>query len=70
MKKRAKLLALLRYAMQDLEPEIIYTEKAFNEAVAKYTRDAALIRRELVDGGFADRKSDGSAYWLKESKND
>lgn len=64
---QAKLMAVLHYAMQDLEPGRIYTEAEFNQALSRFTRDASSVRRELVDWGFVDRKVDGSAYWLKEA---
>ena len=69
-RKREKLFAVLRYAMQDLKPGQIYTEAEFNQALARFTRDAASVRRDLVDLGFVERKADGSAYWLKEGDHD
>ena len=70
IKKRAKLLALLKYAKQDLEPGKVYTEAEFNDALARFTRDYASIRRELVEWGLVDREADGSAYWLKDGGDD
>ncbi len=68
--KKAKLLAVLRYAMQDLVPGQVYSEKAFNQALSRFTRDAASVRRYLVDFGYIDREVDGSAYWLMEGEHD
>ncbi len=68
--KKAKLLAVLRYAMQDLVPGQVYSEKDFNQALSRFTRDAASVRRYLVDFGYIDREVDGSAYWLMEGEHD
>lgn len=70
IKKRAKLFALLKYAMQDLEIGRKYTESEFNEALSRFAYDYVLVRRELVDWGFVGREVDGSAYWLKETDHD
>ena len=67
---KAKLMAVLHYAMQDLEAGRIYTEAEFNRALGRFTSDASSVRRELVDWGFVDRKVDGSAYWLREGGDD
>ena len=66
----AKLQAVLKYAGQDLQSGRTYTEREFNEALAPYTRDASSVRRYLVDYGYADRETDGSADWLVEDGDD
>jgi DNA-binding transcriptional ArsR family regulator len=66
----AKLQAVLRYAVQGIEPGRVYTEREFNQALAPYTRDASSVRRYLVDYEYVERKPDGSAYRLRESGDD
>jgi DNA-binding transcriptional ArsR family regulator len=66
----AKLQAVLRYALQGIEPGRVYTEREFNQALAPYTRDASSVRRYLVDYKYVERKPDGSAYRLRESSDD
>lgn len=41
-----------------------YTEISLNALLKPIVNDYAMIRRYLVDYGFLDRKTDGSAYWL------
>ncbi|HUF40244.1 MAG TPA: DUF2087 domain-containing protein [Anaerolineales bacterium] len=66
----AKLQAVLQYALQGIEPGRVYTEPEFNQALAPFTRDPATVRRHLVDYRYVDRKTDGSAYWLREAGDD
>lgn len=68
--RKPKLMAVLKYAMQDLEKGRVYTEAEFNQALARFTRDASSVRRDLVDWGLVERKVDGSAYWLREGEHD
>ena len=48
----------------------MYTEPDLNGVLNKMstTGDPASIRRALVDYGFMERKTDGSAYWLKKEQ--
>jgi hypothetical protein len=66
----AKLQAVLRYALQGIEPGRTYTEREFNQALAPFTRDPSSVRRYLVDYQYVDRKPDGSAYRLREGGDD
>lgn len=66
----AKLQAVLRYALQGIEPGRVYTESEFNQALAPYTRDPSSVRRYLVDYQYVRRRRDGSAYWLEEASHD
>lgn len=64
-KQKMKLYVLLHVASK-LEANRQYSEMDINGAINKLTafRDPATVRRDLVDFGFVQRKSDGSAYWL------
>lgn len=58
-------LVVLREIVKRLEVECIYTEKELNEILKSAYDDYVLIRRNLIEYGFLDRKPDGSQYWLK-----
>lgn len=45
--------------------EKIYTEKEINEILKAVYTDFATLRRYLIDYRYLDRKSDGSAYWVR-----
>jgi hypothetical protein len=66
----AKLQAVLKYALQGVEPGRVYTEREFNQALAPYTRDPSSVRRYLVDYRYVERKADGSEYRQKEGGGD
>lgn len=68
-KEKRKYL-LLCMIVHYIEKDIIYTEKALNELLKPIVSDYAMIRRYLVDYGFIDRKTDGSAYWLVKDPKD
>lgn len=53
-----------------LPSRLVMTEKRVNEALTAAHRfgDYALIRRELVDGGWLERRRDGSAYCRVEQR--
>ncbi|MDO5560982.1 MAG: DUF2087 domain-containing protein [Oscillospiraceae bacterium] len=63
-KLKAKI-AVLRYLAEKFEPDCIYSEKQVNEICDNWHTfsDYYLLRRELVDFGFLDRKRDNSQYW-------
>ena len=63
--KHTKKLAVLEYLTEKFEPGVIYSEQQVNELCNQwYTLgDCFLLRRELVDNGFLNRKSDGTQYW-------
>jgi hypothetical protein len=42
---------------------VIYTEKEVNQIIRRYNEDVAGLRRDLIDRGMLQRKSDGSQYW-------
>ncbi|WP_445491645.1 DUF2087 domain-containing protein [Niallia sp. 03133] len=64
LKEKQKLMVLREIAGR-LNPEKKYTEKELNKALEAIYEDYVLIRRYLIEYGFANRKSDGSSYWLK-----
>jgi hypothetical protein len=70
MHATAKLITILRYGMQALEAGRAYTEKEINQALRKFTRDTASLRRYLVDYGCLAREADGSRYWLAQASGE
>ncbi|MBH1940830.1 DUF2087 domain-containing protein [Mobilitalea sibirica] len=66
-KRRKKILSLM-YIASKFEQGIIYSEKEVNAIIeAHHTfQNKWLLRRELIDKGFLDRKNDGSKYWVTE----
>jgi DNA-binding HxlR family transcriptional regulator len=58
-----KLLVILRFIAARIEAGRRYTEKQFNEQLARFHTDVAALRRYLVDYGFVQRTITGSEYW-------
>jgi biotin operon repressor len=58
-----KLLAILRYVCEHVEPGRRYTEKQINELLARFHADVAALRRYLVDFKFMQRTVEGRQYW-------
>ncbi len=54
---------LLEYLASSFEQELQYTEKQVNDILRRFHVDVAGLRRDLVDAGLLDRKTDGSRYW-------
>lgn len=65
--KRNKKLLVLDYLAQYFEDSRKYTEKEINEILNELHlfNDAPLIRRELFEMKYLDRKLDCSAYWKR-----
>lgn len=63
--KEKKRLAILRHVAKYFDPAATYTEKEVNAILKRFYDDYALLRRYLIDYGFLDRRTDGSAYWVK-----
>ena len=61
--QQKKLLAVLRYVVQEFEPNVRYSEKQVNEVLARFHEDYARLRRELVEFRFMDREGGGGDYW-------
>jgi hypothetical protein len=62
--EKHKLIVLQEIA-KHFEQEKVYTENEVNEILKLIFPDYVLIRRNLVEYGFLDRKLDGSQYWVK-----
>ena len=58
-----KLLVILRYVSDHVEPSRRYTEKQINELLARFHTDVATLRRYLIDFKFMQRTMTGSEYW-------
>ena len=67
-RKRKYRIIVYFFLASKFEQTIKYTEKEVNEILNKYHtfNDSCMLRRELYDMKFLDRKKDGSEYWLKE----
>lgn len=63
--KEKKRLAILRHVAKYFDPAATYSEKEVNAILKRFYDDYVLLRRYLIDYGFMDRKTDGSAYWVK-----
>lgn len=59
----AKLQVILNHLVQAFNVGVIYTEKEVNQIIRRYNEDVAGLRRDLIDRGMLQRKSDGSQYW-------
>lgn len=63
--KEKKRIAILRHLVKNFEVNKKYTEKEVNDILQKFYKDYVILRRSLIEHGFMDRTSDGSAYWVK-----
>jgi hypothetical protein len=61
-----KLQVILDYLLQTFTPGVIYTEKEVNSIIRRFHLDTAGLRRDMIDRGMLQRKSDGSQYWRPE----
>ena len=68
--KRKRQLYALFYLASKFEVNKHYTEKEVNDILNKWHtfEDWALLRRDLYDAGFFNRKSDCSEYRLEENQ--
>jgi hypothetical protein len=58
-----KLQVILDYLLEAFTPGVIYTEKEVNMIIRRFHLDTAGLRRDMIDRGMLQRKSDGSQYW-------
>lgn len=60
------------FLVSKFEQGVIYSEKEVNEILNKYHtfNDSCMLRRELYNMRFFNRKKDGSEYWLEKSQPD
>ena len=63
-------LVVLREIAKRFGAQRIYHEKEVNEILKTVYADYVTLRRQMIEYGFMDRKSDGSEYWLKETDGD
>lgn len=64
-KAKKKQVVIKKIASQ-FEKGKTYTEMEVNGILKPiYPEDFSTLRRNLIELGFMERKSDGSAYWLK-----
>jgi hypothetical protein len=61
--QRKKLEAILRYVVTAFAPGTRYSEKQVNEILARFHKDTASLRRELVGYGLMQREGGGGEYW-------
>ena len=61
-----KLQIILDYILEAFTPGVIYTEKEVNMIIRRFHIDTAGLRRDMIDRGMLQRKSDGSQYWRPE----
>ncbi|WP_047155271.1 DUF2087 domain-containing protein [Aneurinibacillus tyrosinisolvens] len=64
-KKEKRKIAILKHVMKRFEPNKKYTEKEVNSVLKAVYDDYVTLRRYLIDYGFMERTSGGSAYWVK-----
>ena len=62
----SKLQIILDYIVEAFSPGVIYTEKEVNLIIRRFHIDTAGLRRDMIDRGMLERKSDGSQYWRPE----
>lgn len=65
-RKEKRKLAILRQIATRFKPGQNYTEAEVNEVLMTAYTDYVTLRRYLIEYGFLDRQTDGSAYWVKE----
>jgi hypothetical protein len=63
--KEKQRLVILREISNQLKINYVYEEQELNQILKGFYGDYVLLRRNLVDYGFIDRKIDGSSYWVK-----
>lgn len=61
--KAGDRIELLRWvARQAFDEDAVYTERATNDRLSRFTDDVAALRRHLVDAGLLERTRSGSQY--------
>ena len=68
--KRKRQIYALYYLVGKFETGKRYTEKEINEILNKWHtfEDWAMLRRDLYDARFLNRKPDCSEYWLEDNQ--
>ena len=62
-----KLLVILRYVRDHIEPGRDYSEKEVNAVIARFHPDTASLRRAMIDCGLMKREAAGGKYWRAET---
>jgi hypothetical protein len=68
--QRKKLEAILRHVVRVFEPGERYSEKQVNDMLARFHKDTATLRRELVGYGLMVREGGGGEYWRSAAQAD
>lgn len=65
--KAKKKAVIIKKIAGQFEAGKTYTEMDVNGILKQiYPEDFSTLRRSLIETGYLDRKSDGSAYWVPE----
>jgi predicted transcriptional regulator len=64
--QRKKLMVILNYLLDFIEPGKIYNEIQVNEILARFHEDTAFLRRAMIGAKMMERDSNGSRYWRTE----
>lgn len=67
-KRRTERQMILDYLIEFVPRDERLTERQLNDLLGSLHtfRDSPLLRRQLVDAGMLERRTDGSAYWRTE----
>lgn len=68
--RRPLRIPVLARIAERFEQDRVYTEKQVNEIIRESISfgDIELVRRELFENRFINRKRDGSEYWIDSGK--
>ncbi|MCI1965609.1 MAG: DUF2087 domain-containing protein [Oscillospiraceae bacterium] len=64
--KEKKKIVVLKAIAALFKTNREYSEKEINRILERVCGDYVSLRRELIEYGFFDRKTDGSCYWVRE----
>jgi DNA-binding transcriptional ArsR family regulator len=65
---RKKRLVILKWLVEQFEPEVNYPERTLNEIIQRHHPDSATLRREMI--GYRLMQRENSIYWrLSEAMN-
>ena len=61
--KHKKRMVILRYILEEFEPDRRYAESEVNEIIGSFHEDYCTIRREFILKRMMDREGGGGCYW-------
>lgn len=61
--KHKKRMVILRYILEEFEPDRRYAESEVNEIISRFHEDYATIRREFIERRMMGREGGGGDYW-------